>query len=60
MRPGLGVDEMQIQIRALLQPLEAELPAVDVVFLYRVIEMIGGIGDRSEAVGRRLETLLVR
>jgi predicted phosphate transport protein (TIGR00153 family) len=53
-------DEMQIEIRALLQPLEAKLLAVDAVFLYRVIEMIGGIGDRAEAVGRRLETLLVR
>jgi uncharacterized protein Yka (UPF0111/DUF47 family) len=51
---------MQIEIRALLQPLEAKLLAVDAVFLYRVIEMIGGIGDRAEAVGRRLETLLVR
>ena len=53
-------DDMQVEIRALLQPLEAELPPVDVIFLYRVIELIGGIGDRAEAVGRRLEALLVR
>ncbi len=53
-------DDMQVEIRALLLPLERELPPVEVIFLYRVIELIGGIADRAEAVGRRLETLLVR
>ena len=53
-------DDMQAQIPSLLHPLEQELPPVDLVFLYRVIELIGGIADRAEAVGRRLETLLVR
>ena len=53
-------DDMQAEIRSILQPLEQELPPVDLVFLYRVIDLIGGIADRAEAVGRRLETLLVR
>jgi predicted phosphate transport protein (TIGR00153 family) len=53
-------DDMQIEIRAILRPLEEQLPPVDVIFLYRVIELVGGIADRAEAVGRRLEALLVR
>ena len=53
-------DDLQVEIRGLLLPLEGELPPVDVIFLYRVIELIGDIADRADAVGRRLEALLVR
>lgn len=51
-------DEMQAKIRNGLFAIEGTLPPVDVMFLYRIIELIGDIGDMSERVGRRLEVLL--
>ena len=51
-------DEMQAQVRADLFDIESELPPVDVIFLYRVIEQVGEIGDMAERIGRRLELLL--
>lgn len=51
-------DEMQAKVRAGLFAIEDELPPVHVIFLYRVIELIGQIGDMAERIGRRLELLL--
>lgn len=51
-------DAMQAQIRARLFAIEKDLPPVDVVFLYRVIELTGEVGDMAERIGRRLELLL--
>lgn len=51
-------DEMQTEVRNGLFAIENELPPVDVMFLYRVIELVGEIGDMSERIGRRLELLL--
>jgi predicted phosphate transport protein (TIGR00153 family) len=51
-------DVMQARIRAELFNIEKDLPPVDVVFLYRVIELTGDIGDMAERIGRRLEVLL--
>ena len=51
-------DAMQAQIRAGLFAIEKDLPPVDVVFLYRVIELTGEVGDMAERIGRRLELLL--
>ncbi len=51
-------DEMQTVVRTALFELEDELKPVDVMFLYRVIELVGEIGDMSERIGRRLELLL--
>jgi predicted phosphate transport protein (TIGR00153 family) len=51
-------DEMQAIVREGLFALEKDLPPVDVMFLYRVIELIGEIGDMAERIGRRLELLL--
>ncbi len=51
-------DEMQAKVRVGLFAIEDELPPVHVMFLYRVIEFIGQIGDMSERIGRRLELLL--
>jgi uncharacterized protein Yka (UPF0111/DUF47 family) len=49
---------MQTEIRARLFALEKDLPPVEVMFLYRVIELVGEIADMAERVGRRLELLL--
>ncbi len=51
-------DELQVRVRAGLFAIESELPPVDVMFLYRVIELVGDIGDNAERIGRRLEILL--
>lgn len=53
-------DRMQIQVRRALYKLEKELPPVDVIFLYTIIEWIGDVADRAERVGNRLEQLLAR
>ena len=51
-------DAMQAALRAKLFKIEGELPPVDVMFLYRVIELTGDIADMAERIGRRLEVLL--
>jgi len=53
-------DKLQIKIRATLFKLEADLPPVDVMFLYRIFEWVGDLADRSQAVGSRLQMLLAR
>jgi predicted phosphate transport protein (TIGR00153 family) len=53
-------DLMQIDVRRALFKLEKDLPPVDVMFLYQIIEWIGDVADRAERVGNRLEQLLAR
>lgn len=51
-------DALQSELRASLFEVESKLQPVDVVFLYRVIDLTGEIADMAERVGRRLELLL--
>jgi predicted phosphate transport protein (TIGR00153 family) len=51
-------DELQTVVRNQLFSLEAEIPPVNVMFLYRVIDLTGDIGDMAERIGRRLELLI--
>ena len=51
-------DEMQAKVREELFAIEKDLPPVDVMFLYRVIELTGEVGDMAERIGSRLELLL--
>jgi predicted phosphate transport protein (TIGR00153 family) len=51
-------DDMQSRIRNELFEIEKNLPPVDVMFLYRVIGLVGEIGDVAERIGHRLELLL--
>ena len=53
-------DTQEVQVRSELFQLESELPPVDVMFMYRIIEWIGDLADRSEKVGSRLLLLLAR
>ncbi len=53
-------DRMQIEVRRALYALEKELPPVDVMFLYNIIDWVGDVADRAERVGNRLEQLLAR
>ncbi|MEE3214540.1 MAG: DUF47 family protein, partial [Pseudomonadota bacterium] len=47
----------QIAIRRQLFVLEKDLPPVDVMFLYQIIEWIGEVSDRAERVGSRLQIM---
>ena len=47
-------------LRSGLFALESELPPVNVMFLYRIVELTEEIARRAERVGRRLEVLLAR
>lgn len=53
-------DQLEIDMRSKLFSLEKELPPVDVMFLYKVIEWIGDLADHAEKVGNSLELLLAR
>ncbi len=56
-RPGAP---LEVEMRATLYSLEADLPPVDVMFLYKVIDWIGDLANRAQDVGGRLELLLAR
>jgi len=51
-------DVHQIQLRASLYELESNLPPVNVMFLYKIIDLIGEIADDSQKVGSRLLILI--
>ena len=53
-------DKMQIKIRAALMKIEKELPPVDVMFYYKIIEGIGEVADISQRIGSRVELLLAK
>ncbi len=53
-------DKLQVKVRALLFKLEKDLPPVDVMFLYKIIDWVGELADRAQKVGSRLERLLAR
>jgi hypothetical protein len=53
-------DKMQIKIRATLLKAEKDLPPVDVMFYYKVIESIGEVADISQRIGSRVELLLAK
>lgn len=53
-------DGQQVEIRRQLFELESELPPVDVIFLYQIIDGIGELSDRAERVGSRLQILTAR
>ncbi len=53
-------DDHEVFLRSELYRLESSLPPVDVIFLYRAIEWVGALADRSQKVGSRLLLLLAR
>jgi len=53
-------DRIQIEVRAQLFNLEKQLPPVDVMFIYKIIDWIGELADRAQRVGSRLELMLAR
>lgn len=53
-------DGMEIRLRRSLHKIESDLNAVDVMFLYDIIEWVGDLADLAERVGARLELMLAR
>ncbi len=53
-------DKLQVEIRAEVFKRETEMPPVNVMFLYKVIDGIGDLADRAQRVGSRLELMLAR
>lgn len=53
-------DQLEIGVRTSLFALEAQLPPVDVMFLYNTIDWVGDIANRAHDVGGRLQLLLAR
>lgn len=53
-------DKMQVAVRGKLFEMEKDLPPVDVMFIYRIIEWIGDLADLAQRVGSRLEIMLAR
>ncbi len=51
-------DKMQVKLRAELFKIEAELPPVEVMFLYKIIDLVGDLADYSERTGNRLQILI--
>lgn len=53
-------DTLQVSVRAELFKMERELPPIDVMFTYKIIEWIGDLADQAQRVGSRLQMLLAR
>ena len=53
-------DQIQVEVRAMMFEMEKDLPPVDIMFIYRVIDLIGDVADCAQRVGSRLQLLLAR
>ena len=53
-------DKHQVTIRAQLHAIEADLPPIDVMFLYKIFELIGNLADRAQKVGDQIHTIVAR
>ncbi|HCJ7242125.1 TPA: TIGR00153 family protein [Vibrio cholerae] len=53
-------DSMQIRLRQQLMAIESKMNPIDVMFLYKILEWVGGIADQAQRVGARLELMLSR
>ena len=53
-------DRIQVQVRSEMFALEKELPPIDVIFMYKIIDWVGELADRAQRVGSRMELMLAR
>lgn len=53
-------DNLQVAIRTKIFAIENELPPIEMMFLYKIIEGTGEVADRSQGVGSRLQLMLAR
>ena len=55
-----AADIKEGELTRLLYSMEKNLDPVDVMFLYRLIEWIGDLADKSQTVGNRMLYLIAR
>ena len=53
-------DNLQAEIRSQIFAIENDLPPIEVMFLYKIIEWTGDVADRAQNVGSRLQLMLAR
>ncbi len=53
-------DNLQSAIRHKVFEIENDMPPVEVMFLYQIIEATGVVADKSQGVGSRLQLMLAR
>ena len=53
-------DTLQIELRAKMFKIENDMPPINAMFMYKIIEWIGDLGDLAQRVGSRLQLLLAR
>lgn len=53
-------DALQIDLRAQLFAIESELSPIEVVFLYKIIDRTGELGNIAQRVGSRLHMMIAR
>ena len=53
-------DEKLADIRHRIFALEKDLPAIEVIFLYKLVQWIGDLADHAQTVGGRLQILIAR
>jgi len=53
-------DVLQIEVRNALFAVEKNLPPIDVMFFYSIIDVIGDLADCAQRVGSRLQLMLAR
>ena len=53
-------DKIQIKLRAELYKIEKDLPPVDVMFIYKIIEWTGDLADNAQSTGDRLQLMIAK
>ncbi len=53
-------DDKLAEVRHRIFELEGTLPALDVMFLYKLVQWIGDLADHAQTVGGRLQILIAR
>ncbi|MCP0914600.1 MULTISPECIES: TIGR00153 family protein [Legionella] len=53
-------DDKLAEIRHKIFELEKDLPAIEVIFLYKLVQWIGELADHAQIVGGRLQILIAR
>lgn len=53
-------DDKLADIRHRIFELEKDLPAIEVIFLYKLVQWIGDLADYAQTVGSRLQILIAR
>lgn len=53
-------DEMLANVQHEIFTLESDLPAIEIIFLYKVVQWIGDLADCAQTIGARLQILIAR